>query len=285
MSVKLMSAIFETEFRDLQYTKDGESRTAKASTCKLLLLAIADHANDYGESAYPGYSKLEIKTALSRQGIADTLDALKYNGVLSVAESPSRLNTNNYTINQAAFPALARELPEVIESSHLTTTSQATLLPPVKPLDLKHTLTINQPSLAQAPDKPSPLPLDWQIAQGAETITMPTAEQEFRAKVDLACMAIARFGADLEPLARAFILTRRALPIGKTTPKAWAAAFREMKTAGATADMVTLVTQELCEKFPNISDPFGIKKTVIARATPMTPGQNEPSVVAGVLYV
>ena len=128
MSIKLMSAIFETEFRDLEYIKDGDERKAKASTCKLLLLAIADHANDYGESAYPGYDKLEIKTALSRQGIADTICALVSNGIMSVKEEPSKLGTNDYVINIESFPKMT-------ESSHLTSTSQATRLGAVKPLD------------------------------------------------------------------------------------------------------------------------------------------------------
>ena len=120
MSVKLMSAIFETEFFDLPYQKDGEERRAKASTCKLLLLAIADHANDYGESSYPGYERLTKKTALSRQGIADTLDALEQNGILQISERESRLHTNNYTIKLSAFPCLDVQDPKVVESSHLT---------------------------------------------------------------------------------------------------------------------------------------------------------------------
>ena len=129
MSIKLMSAIFETEMRDLDYIKDGEPRRTKASTAKLVLLALADHANDYGESSYPGYDKLEIKTALSRQGISDTLEALKFNGLLTVEVKGSRLGTNDYTINIRAFPPMFKEaetLPALVkpldsaESSHWT---------------------------------------------------------------------------------------------------------------------------------------------------------------------
>lgn len=152
MSIKLMSAIFETEFRDLPYTKDGEVRKAKASTAKLLLLAIADHANDYGESAYPGYDKLETKTALSRQGIADTLIALKQNGLLLISDKPSRLGTNDYSINIDSFPGK-------YESSHLTSVSQATLPAGVKPLDLNHQLTIkDKPSKKRAASPKAPRP-------------------------------------------------------------------------------------------------------------------------------
>lgn len=142
MSIRLMSAIFETELADLPYRKGGEDRKAKASTCKLLLLAIADHANDEGESAYPGYERLERKTALSRQGIADTLDALKQNNMITVSEVMSKLGTNNYTVN---LNALTRA-----ESSHLTRPSQATGLPRVKPLDLNHPLTTIKPSTTTA---------------------------------------------------------------------------------------------------------------------------------------
>jgi hypothetical protein len=143
MSIGIMTAIFKTEFRDLPYIKDGESRNAKASTCKLLLLAIADNADDEGQ-AYPGYTKLVIKTALSRQGIADTLEALCQNGILIISESPSRLGTNDYFIQKSAFPMLAKETDE---SSYLTSKSQATLPEPVKPLDHNHHLTIINPSL------------------------------------------------------------------------------------------------------------------------------------------
>lgn len=130
-----MSAIFETEMRDLEYPDKGESRKAKASTVKLVLLALADHANDYGESSYPAYDRLEIKTALSRQGLADTFKALQHNGFLTIAVRQSKKRTNNYIINIRAFPLMEREaseLPSVVkpldyvESSHLTKRSQAT---------------------------------------------------------------------------------------------------------------------------------------------------------------
>lgn len=163
MSVKLMSDIFETEFRDLPVSDklvNGKPRMAKASTLKIVLLAIADHANDEGESAYPGYTKLELKTGLSRQGLADTLSALRYNGIIAVSDKPSKLGTNSYSINTSAFPSrhdgednrlLVKPLDE---SSHLTSTSQVTLLEVVKPLDLNHTLTTIKPSIKNSADKP-----------------------------------------------------------------------------------------------------------------------------------
>jgi hypothetical protein len=151
-----MSAIFETEFRDLPLPEDGKSRMAKASSMKLVLLAIADHANDEGESAYPGLTRLERKTGLSRQGILDVLSALKYNGLLSVAESPSRLGTNDYTFNLACFPCLYGASQATLLVKPLDYPSQATLPALVKPLDLKHHLTTIESS-ESIPSKEKPL--------------------------------------------------------------------------------------------------------------------------------
>lgn len=137
-----MSAIFETEFRDLH---DEEGNTTKASTAKLVLLALADHANDDGEGAYPGLTKMELKTALSRQTIINTYGALKYNGIIYLA-GISKRNTNNYTINTRAFPKTNIDGQATLLVKPLDSTSQATLPELVKPLDPNHPLTIQEPS-------------------------------------------------------------------------------------------------------------------------------------------
>lgn len=142
MSVKLMSLVFEADIPDLEYTKDGETRKAKASTVNSILLAYADHANDEGEGSYPGYTRLERKTKLSRQGIADTIEACKQNGYLEFT-GKSKLDTNSYTLNKSLLETL--NTPIMSESSHLTLASQATLPARVKPLDLNHPLTITKP--------------------------------------------------------------------------------------------------------------------------------------------
>ncbi len=161
MSVKLMSAIFDTEFSDLptgEYTSEGKTKMAKASSCKIQMLAIADHANDEGEGAYPGLTKLEKKTGLSRQGVIDVQKALKFNGLLSVSDLPSKLGTNDYKINLQCLPILKDASQATLlvkpldQSSHLTNNSQATLPEVVKSLDLKHPLTTNEPSLSLSPD-------------------------------------------------------------------------------------------------------------------------------------
>ncbi len=46
MSIKLMSAIFATKFRDL---KDATGTVTKASTATLVLFAFADHVDEEGD--------------------------------------------------------------------------------------------------------------------------------------------------------------------------------------------------------------------------------------------
>ena len=100
MSIKLMSAIFATKFRDL---KDATGHVTKGSTAKFVLLALADHADDQGKGAYPGLTRMECKTALTRKTIVNALDALKFNGMISLV-GRSKFNTSNYTILTQALP-------------------------------------------------------------------------------------------------------------------------------------------------------------------------------------
>jgi hypothetical protein len=159
MSVKLMATIFMADIQDLIYHKDGEDRRAKASTVKLMLLAYADHANDDGEAAYPGYTRLERKTALSRQGISDTLEAITQNNFMTLT-GVSNKGTNSYQMNIELLESLVKPLDqpkkELVkpldypQSSHLTSASQAT--------GLKPSITTSKPSVCrQKPEKRSDL--------------------------------------------------------------------------------------------------------------------------------
>ena len=154
MSVNLMSAIFETEFRDL---KDEKGDVTKASTAKLVLLAMADHANDEGEGAYPAIEKLCRKTALSDQTIRNTFDALRYNGIISLV-GKSKYGTNNHSINTKAFPkAIGKEVPVLtlypLDPQMSTVEGSNEYRLPPNPLDPNHHITTNKTS---EPEKPKP---------------------------------------------------------------------------------------------------------------------------------
>lgn len=190
MSIRIMSAIFETEFFDLPMGEDdenGKPRRVKASSAKLVLLALADHTNDDGEGAYPGLTRLERKTGLSRSGLVDILSGLKFNGLIFAADELSKLNTVNYTINVASFPnLLSKEEHRLLvkpldQSSHFTSDSKATLPEVVKPLDLNHQLTIKQPSSAKKPKLPKGSDIGFALAAGYtnEELVELNADAEF----------------------------------------------------------------------------------------------------------
>jgi DnaD/phage-associated family protein len=96
MSVRIMTAVFEYEMPDLQ-TDDG--RTVSDSSCKFVLLALADVANDFGEGAYIGVKRICKKTSLSTQTVCNALNALRHNKYTKLEDEKSKLDTNNYTIN------------------------------------------------------------------------------------------------------------------------------------------------------------------------------------------
>lgn len=137
MSINLMSAIFRTEFRDLQ---DADGNNTKASTAKFVCIALADHANDEGEGAYPSIDTLAYKTNLSRTAVINALDALKHNGVL-IANGESKRHTIDYTVNKNCF---SQDSQRGVLVNPLDGGSQPGLPPGVNPVDPNHPLTINK---------------------------------------------------------------------------------------------------------------------------------------------
>ena len=139
MSINLMSSIFKTEFRDLQ---DADGNNTKASTAKFVCIALADHANDEGEGAYPSIDTLAYKTNLSRTAVINALDALKYNGVL-IPNGASKRHTIDYTINKMCF---SQGSQRGVLVNLLDPGSQPGILVGVNPVDPNHPLTINESS-------------------------------------------------------------------------------------------------------------------------------------------
>lgn len=87
MSIKLMSATFDN--KDLN------------STEKLVMLALADHANDEGESIYPSQQRLSDKTGLSRRTVNKIIGVLVEKGYLvKVKVRPDRENVWEFKITE-----------------------------------------------------------------------------------------------------------------------------------------------------------------------------------------
>ncbi|RPJ29159.1 MAG: hypothetical protein EHM33_01955 [Chloroflexi bacterium] len=120
MSIGLMSLVFKyrfpkrVEYEAIVYPFKRDKETKKilersdtpeirklattGSSCKAVLLALADHSNDDGKGAYPSVSTLELKTNLERPTVISAVLALQYHLFINfVGESPRE--TNNYDIS------------------------------------------------------------------------------------------------------------------------------------------------------------------------------------------
>jgi hypothetical protein len=98
MSVTAMSRTFWTEFPELSYiNKKGKQIVIKNSTAKIVLLAIADNADDFGENSYQSFETLATKSSIDRRSVMRVVRALVNHGVLEVA-GVSAYGTNNYTV-------------------------------------------------------------------------------------------------------------------------------------------------------------------------------------------
>lgn len=95
MSVNLMSIVFKAPITDLRTDK---GMVVSASTCAFVLLALADNANENGESIYPSIATLCKKTKLSEPTVIKAINALRTAGILELVGA-SRLRTNQYNIN------------------------------------------------------------------------------------------------------------------------------------------------------------------------------------------
>jgi len=138
MSIKIMSLVFDATIPTLQYVHQGTRKndnddkgykkgdafekmiTVEPPRSKLILLAYADHANDDGISAYPGLTRLENKTGLSRVGVVQTKKALiKHGYLVHVGESGRHTDDMNIVIEKLASkpslpPTSKPSLPELV---------------------------------------------------------------------------------------------------------------------------------------------------------------------------
>lgn len=260
MSIKLMSAIFETEFRDLQ---DADGNTTKAATAKLVLLALADHANDEGEGAYPGLTKMQLKTALTRPTIINTYDALKYNGIIFLA-GISKRSTNNYTINVNSFPRAVDGSKPSLLVNPVYLASKPTLPVLVNPLYPNHPLTTPEPSIG------IDMPLDWKLSHGEEITDKDLIGERYKQMVDAANLLATSFG---QSARRAYdialeFMKARDVVIPESKIKGQRKAIKEMLEANVTAQHVRAAVEKLIADSMTVVDLFSVQNTAYALANP-----------------
>lgn len=117
MSIKIMSAIFESE--------------TLGPTERLIMLALADHADDTGR-CYPSMQRLCQRTGLSERAVQTNIKKLQGQGYIKVVSGGGKGRPNIYFVsaNPASEtphqkPRFSNTVSDDIQTPHLTTSNPA----------------------------------------------------------------------------------------------------------------------------------------------------------------
>ena len=100
MSVKVMSWVWD------------HSRAKGAQ--RLVLLAVADHANDDGLDAFPSLARLARKTGMTERGVHKAIGALVALGELQVTAGGGRGRSNRYRVLMVDRPQTPNVVPALV---------------------------------------------------------------------------------------------------------------------------------------------------------------------------
>lgn len=98
MSVTVLSRVFWTELKDLAYQQGENTVTVSKPVAKLVMLAIADNADDFGENSWQSFETISKKASVERRSAIRAIKALMDAGYLSI-NGKSRYGTNDYKID------------------------------------------------------------------------------------------------------------------------------------------------------------------------------------------
>jgi hypothetical protein len=104
MSVTALTAVFDLD------------PSLVTPTERLVLLALAWHADEHGRNAWPAISTLARKTSLSRRGVATVLPALKEKGLVHVQSKAAR-GTVRYAVSLRLNGAATAPTEELVTAN------------------------------------------------------------------------------------------------------------------------------------------------------------------------
>lgn len=133
MSIKIMSAVFDSE--------------TLGPTERLIMLALADHADDTGR-CYPSIQRLCQRTGLTERAVQSNVKKLQAQGYIKVVPGGGKGRPNIYFVsaNPASEtpyekPRISNTVSDDIQTPHLTTSNPAPDAP-------EPSVTIKEPSAA-----------------------------------------------------------------------------------------------------------------------------------------
>jgi hypothetical protein len=200
MSVKIMSVVWETPCR--------------SHTEKLVLLALADNADDSGH-CWPGLDHLAAKCDLSRQGVIDQIASLAGQGLIAVSKKAGMVN--RYTVQpvNAVDPStrLTRQRGGLLPVNAVDPHPSTRLTTPVNAVDPNHQEPSVEPSVEpsrsalrlEAPPVPEKKPRAEK--QSPDTDTIAEIYEAYPRKVGRAS-AFKAIGKALKKIPAAELLTK-----------------------------------------------------------------------------
>ncbi len=289
MSVKLMAAAFAAHFHDIDFEetrqkKSGEIVSRKvrvlAPTAKWVVVALADHANDEGEGAYPSVDLLADKTDLSTVSVITALKALKHAQIITYV-GLSKRKTNNYTVNREKLQAMAAQPKQIREKkgkAALPTENEqgkAALPSGVKPLYpegkaalpessltvLNHPLGADAPKASHSKAEPPAIwGIGWQLGAGVEEIKLPTPEEQ--QEIDLV-NALNLFHEHEQPYVKTFFIGTGILPV-KADLAFWRKAITYLQLKGCSPDDCATAIRDMLQGGMTVTSPQSLKNTAPA---------------------
>ena len=119
MSILIMSKVFYTDFpqlpsRSIKIKDSNNKRVVNVSphVSKIVMLAISDSADDFGQNSWNSIDRLTTKTNLNRRTVIRTIRVLANNGYLTI-NSLSEYGTNNIEINLSKLGDLPKKRAKV----------------------------------------------------------------------------------------------------------------------------------------------------------------------------
>lgn len=99
MSVTVMARVFWTPFDKIQYQdKNGKIVKVGKPAAKIVMLAIADSADDFGENSWQSFDTISQKSGIERRSVIRVIRGLMAFGYLSI-NGVSKYGTNDYKIS------------------------------------------------------------------------------------------------------------------------------------------------------------------------------------------
>lgn len=141
MSIKIMSAIFDSE--------------TLAPTERLIMLALADHADDTGR-CYPSIQRLCQRTGLTERAVQSNIKKLQAQGYIKVVPGGGKGRPNIYFVsaNPAAEtpyekPRITNTVSDDTQTPHLTTPNPAADAPEPSVTTIEPSAAVREPAVSQ----------------------------------------------------------------------------------------------------------------------------------------